>query len=518
MRTNLRLDRIDVALELFCERHKLLLIAFFSSIYGVGTCMLAARRALWNDELFTLYISQLPSFGEIWAALLTGGEQIPPFFHLVTRLSLNLLGVNELAIRFPQVLGFWLMSLCLFHIVAKRSSALCGFGAMLFPLVTGAYEYAHEGRPYGMVLGFAALALICWQKAAEEPRRKAFLIGLALSMAAAISSHYYAVFLLVPLGAGEAMRSIARKRFDLPIWIAFASGFIPLVLFLPLIQESIKQSSIFWAQPNWRSALQFYYSMLAPALMPIMAMLILSGFFAVSQTSTRNDRMAHAASMPSHEIVAALGFITLPFVAWTVAALFTGAMTPRYVISTIIGLSIAIAFFPRSLSSGSAIVNGSFVICLLGGFFSVQLRGLQNIAEVQSHRVRAIELLHSNGHKRLPIVASDLNTFTTLAHYAPKQIAERLVYLSDAQASLKYLKHSSVDQGILDLKPWFRLNIEEYRRFISEQKQFLVYGGTDPNWVWLHSELNHGGFRIEMEGRNKANFLFLVTSPDQSIR
>src|SRR5262245_65490298 len=136
---------------------------------------------MWNDELFTFYTSRLPKVSDIWGALLTGADQIPPLFHLITRAAFALFGVNSLSVRLPEVLGFWVMSLCLFRFVSKRSSALYGFAAMLVPLITVAYDYAYEARPYGLVLGFCGLALLCWQSAAEGHYRKLPLIGLAVS-------------------------------------------------------------------------------------------------------------------------------------------------------------------------------------------------------------------------------------------------------------------------------------------------------------------------------------------------
>src|SRR3972149_1994188 len=197
-----QLDYIAEALRNQCERRKLWLLCGFSIVFLISTCWLASRKLMWNDELFTLYISRLPSVSDIWSALSTGADQTPPFFHIITRASFSLFGVNHVSIRLPEVLGFWVMSLCLFQFVSKRSSAIYGFVAMLFPLVTIAYSYAYEARPYGLVLAFSGLPLLCWQSAAEGRYRKLSLIGLALSLAAAVSSHYYAVLLFLPLAVG----------------------------------------------------------------------------------------------------------------------------------------------------------------------------------------------------------------------------------------------------------------------------------------------------------------------------
>src|SRR6516225_11371469 len=65
-----------------------------------GTLVIAARRPLWSDELYTYYIATLPSFSDIWSALVTGHEQVPA------------------GIRLPALLGCLVMSLALFKFVS----------------------------------------------------------------------------------------------------------------------------------------------------------------------------------------------------------------------------------------------------------------------------------------------------------------------------------------------------------------------------------------------------------------
>ena len=506
-----QLDQVAEAVKDQCERRKVLLLWSFSIFYLVGTCLLASQKLMWLDELFTFYISGLPSVSDIWSALLTGGEQIPPFFHIITRISLSIFGVNELAIRLPEVFGFWVMSLCLFRFVSKRSSALYGFAAMLFPLVTKAYFYAYDARPYGIVLGFAGVALVCWQSAAEGHGRKLSLIGVATSFAAAVSSHYYAVLLFVPLGVGEAVRSISLRRLDLPIWVAIGSGMIPLLLFAPLIQQARAHSATFWAQPHWRSILDFYYSLLAPALLPLVVMLVLSAVYSTTRPNSPNSRNQESRfTPPFHEIAAALGFIALPVVAFVLAKVVTGALTSRYALPSVIGFSILFAFAAYRLLDGRAIMGASLVVSLFCGFMMVEVRSFQSMVEATSDQAKTYDFLRSTNENKLPIVGSDLHTFMTLAHYAPPDIASRVVYLADPQASLRYLGHSSVDQGILDLKPWFGLKVEKYAPYVAFQKRFLVYGGVHIG-NWLLFELKRANMRIELRGRNGDNLLFLVS-------
>lgn len=466
---------------------------------------------MWNDELFTLYISRLPSVSDIWSALSTGADQTPPFFHIITRASFSLFGVNHVSIRLPEVLGFWVMSLCLFQFVSKRSSALYGFVAMLFPLVTIAYSYAYEARPYGLVLAFSGLSLLCWQSVTEGHYCKLSLIGLALSLAAAVSSHYYAVLLFLPLAVGEVVRSISQRRLDLPIWVAFGFGITPLLLFLPLIERAKTYSANFWAKPHLGSIPESYYFLLTPALLPLVAMLIFSVIYSTTHLINPGSRdQKFRPTPPLHEIASAFGFVAIPIVAVIFTKFITGAFTPRYVLPSVIGFSILFAFASYRLLDGRAIMGAALLIFLCGGFIMVGIRNFQSTIAVSLDQAKTYSFLRSERESKLPIVASGLHSFMMLAYYAPPDIASRLVYLADPEASLRYLGHTTIDQGILDLKPWFHLKVEEYGPYVASQQQFLVYGNIG-NWNWLLSKLTADDMRIELKGRNKDDLLFLVS-------
>jgi hypothetical protein len=494
------------AFHSYCERYALFFVCAISTVYLLSTSLLAARKPLWNDELFTYHISSLPTIADIWAALLSGGEQIPPLFHIISRLSFFSLGANELALRLPEVVGFWVMGLCLFRFVAKRLPPLYGLIALLFPFVTKAYVYAYEARPYGIVLGFASLALVCWQSAIDGPHRQWWLAGLTASLAAAVSNHYYAILVLFPLFAGEAVRSVARGRLHLRIWIAMAAGALPLVLFAPLIRQARAHSAIFWTHTRWADMAELYYSLLAPALLTLLAMVVL---VALAPAASGDGREGSTRAVPFHEAVAALGFTFIPILAVILAMFVTGAAISRYVLPAVIGFSILVAMAAQRLSDMRVLVGTGLIVVLCAGFAMSVVRSFRGVAETSAEQTKAIDFLRAHNRDSLPIAISDLHTFMTLAHYAPPELASQVRYLADPQASLRHLGHSSVDQGILELRPWFRLAIEDYRSYLSSPRPFLVYGNL--GWLnWLVSELTEANRPIELLARNRDAVLLLV--------
>src|SRR5262245_7481376 len=77
-------DQLAQTVRDYCDRKKWWFLGGFSTLYLSSTFVLASRKLMWNDEFFTFYISRLPNVSELWSALMTGADQIPPLFYLIT--------------------------------------------------------------------------------------------------------------------------------------------------------------------------------------------------------------------------------------------------------------------------------------------------------------------------------------------------------------------------------------------------------------------------------------------------
>ena len=308
-----------------------LLLLLFAGIYFVGFSLIASKGVISNDELFTLYIARLPHFRDVWAALATGAEQTPPLFYAVSRADIKLFGTSGLALRLPEMLAFFLMGAVLFHIVARRTSPVYGFLALLFPFMTTAFNYVFEARAYALVLCFSVTGLLCWIWATEGRHRVPALVGLALSLAAAISSHYYAVLSLFPIGLGEAVRTFRRKKIDVGVWLALLLSLSPLVAFLPLIESARKFAPHFWSKPHWSSIVYFYdYFLLTPSVIPLLAILLVVVASSVFRKPAEDTSEAGTLkSVPEHEIAGVLGFLMIPAVGIVLAKTAVGAFSAR---------------------------------------------------------------------------------------------------------------------------------------------------------------------------------------------
>jgi hypothetical protein len=146
-----------------------------------------ARRPFWFDVLETWYLARIATISDIWKAMCAGADQNVIFSHLSVRLSHALFGYSPLATRLPALFGFWVMFLCVYVFLRRRLPATYPLIGMAFPMLTFAWQYAFEARAYGIWMGAAALALVCWQAAAENRGRPLSLIGMTAGLTAALA-------------------------------------------------------------------------------------------------------------------------------------------------------------------------------------------------------------------------------------------------------------------------------------------------------------------------------------------
>src|SRR5215468_11242661 len=143
-----------------------LLVGVFTVGYFAATCDLAALKPFRDDELTTFNIGAMPTAGEVWSAWIESPDGLPPVIHLTTHFIGSALGFSHLTARLPDVLGFWLMCVCVFIFLSRRVCPLLAWVGMLVPVTAPVpYFYAYEARGYGMLLAFSGAAVVCWDLA-----------------------------------------------------------------------------------------------------------------------------------------------------------------------------------------------------------------------------------------------------------------------------------------------------------------------------------------------------------------
>ncbi len=188
------------------------------------------EQSFWYDEAFT----PVHVFHSGLSATLHSvvhSENTPPLWYLLAWVDVRLFGDGALALRLPSALA----GIATVPVVWAIGSELAGRRTALIAAALVAVNplfvwYSQEARAYGLFVLFSALALLCFVRLLHDPTRNRAL-AFALSGALALLTHYFAVFLLLPM-ALLLLREKASRKSALPALGAI--GLVALAL-LPLI-------------------------------------------------------------------------------------------------------------------------------------------------------------------------------------------------------------------------------------------------------------------------------------------
>jgi 4-amino-4-deoxy-L-arabinose transferase-like glycosyltransferase len=394
-----------------------------------------------------------------------------------------LAGKQEIAFRVLSIFGFLATVLCLFILIRKkRGSAVALFCAAL-PLVTALYgTYAVEARPYSLIVACIAFALVCYQRA-PAPGWTA-LLGLSLVIAQCL--HYYSVLLFSPLLIAELALFLMERKPRWGVWLALTCGFFPLAVLWPLLSSAQGiYGPNFWAKPTFRVAeasYGYYFNesiATGKALAAAAAVAVLGRMLIKQRLARRGESSAKEAVQEPILILATLG---LPFIGFLGATIAHGGMTARYTLPTILGFSLAVAYaFPALGRKSTSLVFAATLV-----FLAVCL-GPQETRFWLLYRVNqtaptpvdlARDLVKSAGHEDLPVVVSSPHDFLQIAHYAPAELAGRLVFVVDAPEAVVYTGSDTADVQLAILRSYYPLRVYDFKAFAVQNPTFLLYSGN----------------------------------------
>jgi mannosyltransferase len=188
-------------------------------------------QSFWYDEAFTPVHVLHPS---LWATLraVSHTENTPPLWYLLAWADSRVLGTGEVALRLPSALAgiaavpvAWAIGR---ELEGPRAAAVvCAALVAVNPLFVW---YSQEARAYALFVLMAALAMLCFLRARREPTPRR-MSAFALAGALALLTHYFAVFLLVPM-ALWLLYDPRTRRATLPavgVLVVVGAALLPLI-------------------------------------------------------------------------------------------------------------------------------------------------------------------------------------------------------------------------------------------------------------------------------------------------
>ncbi|HSH31533.1 MAG TPA: glycosyltransferase family 39 protein [Candidatus Saccharimonadales bacterium] len=151
------------------------------------------KSSIWHDEGYTMMLIPKAPL-DILAR--TARDVHPPLHYLTLHYWTSLFGTSELAARSLSAVFMLGTIMVMFYLVKRLfGTAPARLAALFLALAPFLVRYAQEARMYAMVaflLALATLFLVRW----VEERRSRDLFWYALALAAALYTHYYAIFMI----------------------------------------------------------------------------------------------------------------------------------------------------------------------------------------------------------------------------------------------------------------------------------------------------------------------------------
>jgi hypothetical protein len=475
------------------------------------------RMKMWYDELFTLHMARQGGAAEIVKATFAGMDASPPLYPILVSPLLQILRQDGLAVRLPSSLGFAAMLLGVLGFCRRRMPAPFAFIAALLAGISCRF-FATEGRSYGLVLGFAAGALFLWQRAHEEKGRRFAIAGLALCLMAMAALHYYSIFFIGPLAAGELVRWRTDKKFDVAIVLALLTPLVVIAIHVPLIVAFRRMSPTYWpaATSSWRQIAEFYFQFSLIPLVTLLGGMALSTTFDSRQSPWRRDTV-----LPGYEWAAITWLALLPIVVVVAASYTTHLFIPRYVASANIGVSIFTACWLRrgfrAQSTGILVVLGLLLVAAAAQSFlfdtsfnplhMTHLRSNSGLRQGED----LLQELRTLPESAEPIVIGYDENFLELAYYAEPALGRRLVYPLSRSLDLRYKGFDVAYLNLAAMRERTALPIVDLDVFLSANPRFIL--AVDPAKDYLSGYLRAQGYRVTPMDTKAEPLLYEVGHP-----
>ena len=496
-------------------------IAARSSVFLIALLLLtAALLLLWGhsrpldqDEVFVLQTDSVASLRQLVDVQRHTPISLDPlFFHALGHASTRIFGADAFAIRLPSLLGYLLMQVCLYLSGTLLGGATVGLVAAAVPAVTATLFYGMQARPYGVLLGLAALLLLSWQQATRavdgpvrQPRGGSLLL-LALSLGLALNTHYFAILLLLPLYGAELVRTAVRRRAqsrispDWPVILALAAGTAAVTLTLPFQHAAGEFRTHYYnaGQVGWHAVTQSYRALIInytdyplPLQRILSVVLVLAALLLLYLLLRRSTG---AATTPKAEQTFLLLLAALPICGFLLARLVTHSIEVRYVLPAILGIALMVA-----LAAAQYLRPAAWIVLLLliafAGAERLREQRIKTLALQQqllvTPELRSL-LLTAPGRQ---IFVQNLGYFDESTPLLPDDVRSRMVLLYSREQELHWLQH---DTGAL--------TVEHMRHFTfvpSARYEALARGGEaqwmllrPDGWEWLGSALRNDGATV----------------------
>jgi mannosyltransferase len=326
-------------------------------------------QSFWYDEAFIPVHVLHPGLAATWRSFVHS-ENTPPLWYLVAWADARIFGTGEIALRWPSALAGTATVPVVWAIARELSQrrAVAVAAAALVAVNPLFVWYSQEARAYALFVLLAALMTLCFLRADRRPTRGR-MAAFALTGSLAMLSHYFALFLLIPMVLWLA-REQTRRRAAVPAVAAFAIVGLALI---PLISAQGGHGTQWigrWALSSRLQAIPQYYltdyygAALGHSVELLAALPIVAGVgFGLWRVLRPSEERAVLLML-----LIAAGGILIPIV---LVAFGADYLAPRNLVAAMIPVTVAIALIVVSERAGR--VGIAFAALIALAFLAVSI-------------------------------------------------------------------------------------------------------------------------------------------------
>ncbi len=471
------------------------LLALLTALWIFTAWRTSAARSLWMDEVLAAWIARLPAPGGIWDAVAHGGEFSPPTYHLLLHAWSAVFGGSALSLRLPSLLAALWCGAAVFLLVRRRLGPACAALAVGLTLELALYNFAIQARPYTLVTGCFALALLAWDRAGDGPVPAWRPVVIATALSLAISLHFYACLLVGTLMLMEAVRSLALRRVRPAMWAGLAVPVLVFAAWLPLMRHILRYNAgdtgaaHYLARASLANLLSVYGDLL---LGPNSALLL--GFVLVMAVALLARHFRLPGVPPARPVTAVadldfdvltLAVTAIPLIVFVAGVLITRTFNERYALAAALGIAILYARLIERLPRGGWMA--CFLLALSCGLWDIH--ALRSLAPEQDSDLALLR--QATGGE--PIVIGEGLHYLQLDEAADPGLRRRLVFLHGPDSAGFDPTNEHQVERWAPIRP--ELAIEDLAAFVKANRSFYLLGDSDPKDVVTGYFIRSGAVR-----------------------
>jgi hypothetical protein len=458
------------SLSVFLSRYYWLIVSVATAVQMVLAIVIDFRRKMWIDELYTLFTADQKSIWEIIKAIMEGCDTAPPLYAIFVHALLPLIPSEEFSVRLWATVGYGAMVLLTAAFFRRVFSAPYAL-ASVFLICLCTFEWAYEGRAYGLVLGFAGFVLYCWRIMAENKPAPWLRVFFVISAAIMTALHFQAIFFFVPLFISDVVRSRSGGRMDWKVWVSTAAMIvIVLGLHYPILVTYRKFLPYGWSLALWK----YFPGIIALNIRTIYVYVIAVVLFTVAIIVHRR-RFAEAARGLLDEYVwtAFLLYSISPAVIFALSVYTTQVFVSRYTVWMFIGaggffVGIFALATKRNERWGAALAG----FLLLAAMVAPIQKAVEKPLLLGTDE--ALEETMDFPRDSTAIVVADHHVFMELYHYTSQQIRNRLVYSLSRDQDILYLGYDTGALLMDAIRRRYHLPIVAYKEILKRYDRFYM--------------------------------------------